>query len=217
MKFGFYVSQKATRPIKALNELLSQDSDLLKDIAFILNDKPSNEPLNRICEKCRVPMLEIDLSDTEKKERSSRVSNHLREIMHRYRVDYLFIFTQRFLKGQLLNDFTNRIINFHPSLLPSFKGYNAIDLALEDGAFLLGNTVHFINAELDSGPIIMQSILPNALYKGYDDVLDQQVPMLIQIMYWLKANRILVQNREVVVQSAQYKMDTFIPNLEIDG
>lgn len=54
----------------------------------------------------------------------------------------------------------NRLINIHPSLLPSFKGLNAQRQALEAGVTIAGCTVHFVRDEMDSGPIILQKAVP---------------------------------------------------------
>jgi phosphoribosylglycinamide formyltransferase 1 len=65
------------------------------------------------------------------------------------------------LVGQpLLDAFPNRILNIHPSLLPSFPGLDAQRQAFEHGVRLTGATVHFVNAELDSGAIVLQAAVP---------------------------------------------------------
>jgi phosphoribosylglycinamide formyltransferase 1 len=66
----------------------------------------------------------------------------------------------RVLKEALLNAFAGRIINIHPSLLPSFPGLAAWQQALAHGVKVTGCTVHFVDAGVDSGPIIGQQIVP---------------------------------------------------------
>lgn len=215
MKFAFYTSEKGTRPIKTLEYLLETRSPLLKDIAFVFNDNLPHPAMREVCEKTGTLLREKDLSSVDKKERGLYVSGTLLDIMEETGADYLFIFTKRLLKGELLNRFQWKIINFHPSLLPSFKGFNAIDQAIEANAFILGNTAHFIDHGADTGPIIMQSVFPRTLYKDYDDVLDQQIPMIVQIMQWLKEERLSVKDGEVKVQNAIYQGSDFIPALEI--
>ena len=56
--------------------------------------------------------------------------------------------------------FSGRIINIHPSLLPAFPGLNVQKRALEHGARFSGCTVHFVNEEVDGGPIISQAVVP---------------------------------------------------------
>jgi phosphoribosylglycinamide formyltransferase 1 len=54
----------------------------------------------------------------------------------------------------------NRLVNIHPSLLPSFKGLHAQQQALDAGVTIAGCTVHFVRPEMDSGPIIIQAAVP---------------------------------------------------------
>ena len=66
----------------------------------------------------------------------------------------------RLVGRPLLDDFPNRILNIHPSLLPAFPGLDAQRQALEHGVKVTGATVHIVNAELDGGPIVLQSAVP---------------------------------------------------------
>ena len=66
----------------------------------------------------------------------------------------------RVLKGEFLRTFEGRIVNIHPSLLPSFPGLQAWKQALEFGVKVSGCTVHLVDAGVDSGPIIGQQAVP---------------------------------------------------------
>jgi phosphoribosylglycinamide formyltransferase-1 len=66
----------------------------------------------------------------------------------------------RVLKDAFLRAFAGRIVNIHPSLLPSFPGLAAWEQALAHGARVTGCTVHFVDAGVDSGPIIGQQTVP---------------------------------------------------------
>ena len=63
----------------------------------------------------------------------------------------------RLLSKWFVDKWHNKIINIHPSLLPDFKGANAVEDALKSGAKISGCTTHFVSVEMDAGPIIMQS------------------------------------------------------------
>jgi len=63
----------------------------------------------------------------------------------------------RLLSEWFVTKWHNKIINIHPSLLPDFKGANAVEDALKSGAKISGCTTHFVSVEMDSGQIIMQS------------------------------------------------------------
>lgn len=60
----------------------------------------------------------------------------------------------------LLDAFPKRILNIHPSLLPSFPGMKAVEQALAAGVKITGCTVHYVELTVDSGPIIMQAAVP---------------------------------------------------------
>ena len=66
----------------------------------------------------------------------------------------------RILKGEFLRAFANRVLNLHPSLLPSFPGLEAWRQALDYGVKVTGCTVHFVDQGIDTGPIIVQQTVP---------------------------------------------------------
>ena len=65
----------------------------------------------------------------------------------------------RIMSSKFVNTFKNKIINIHPSLLPSFKGNNAIKQAITNRSKITGCSVHFVEPEVDSGYLIMQAAL----------------------------------------------------------
>jgi len=66
----------------------------------------------------------------------------------------------RILSGHFIREYSQRIVNIHPSLLPAFHGLDAQHQALEHGVKFSGCTVHFVEEGLDSGPIIAQAMVP---------------------------------------------------------
>jgi len=66
----------------------------------------------------------------------------------------------RIVTSELIAAFPGRILNIHPSLLPSFKGTQAIEQAIAAGVKVTGCTVHFVSEEVDSGAIVMQAAVP---------------------------------------------------------
>ena len=63
----------------------------------------------------------------------------------------------RILTGGFVNQFVGKLINIHPSLLPSYPGLNTHQRAIEAGDSVAGATVHFVTPELDGGPAILQA------------------------------------------------------------
>jgi phosphoribosylglycinamide formyltransferase-1 len=65
----------------------------------------------------------------------------------------------RIISPQFVKKYKNRMINIHPALLPAFPGLDSQKQALEHGAKFSGCTVHFVDADMDSGPIIIQAVV----------------------------------------------------------
>lgn len=66
----------------------------------------------------------------------------------------------RLLSPVMVDAFPDRILNIHPSLLPNYPGLHPQQQALDNGATVSGATVHFVNTELDAGPIVLQESVP---------------------------------------------------------
>ncbi len=120
--------------------------------------------------------------DKLKQEEKNRIHNYTSEYIHKllkkYDIEYLICFGNKILKKKLISDYKNKLINFHPALLPSFKGLNAIDKALEHSVDIIGNTAHYIDEGIDTGKIIIQSAMLSNDFESYEDVLELQLPML---------------------------------------
>jgi phosphoribosylglycinamide formyltransferase-1 len=81
--------------------------------------------------------------------------------LQQYDVDWVIMAGwMRLVTPVLIDAFTDKIINIHPSLLPSFKGINAVEQALASGVKITGCTVHLVCLEVDSGPILIQAAVP---------------------------------------------------------
>jgi phosphoribosylglycinamide formyltransferase-1 len=90
----------------------------------------------------------------------------------------------RVVTSVLIDAFPDRIINIHPSLLPSFKGVRAVEQALAAGVKISGCTVHLLRLEVDSGPILIQAAVP---------VLPDDTPETLQARIQVQEHRILPQ------------------------
>jgi phosphoribosylglycinamide formyltransferase-1 len=93
----------------------------------------------------------------------------------------------RVLKADFLQAFPQRVLNIHPSLLPSFPGLEAWKQALEYGVKVTGCTVHFVDQGVDSGPILLQRAVP---------ILDDDTAVSLH-------ERIQVAEREVYPEAVQ--------------
>ncbi len=108
----------------------------------------------------------------------------------------------RVLKGDFLRAFEGRIVNIHPSLLPSFPGLQAWKQALDYGVKVTGCTVHFVDAGVDSGPIIGQQTVP-VLDDDSPELLHQRIHAAEHELYprclaALARREIVVRGRQVI-------------------
>src|SRR3984893_5699455 len=82
-------------------------------------------------------------------------------VLNEYKVDLICLAGyMRLLSSSFFGSFPNRILNIHPSLLPSFPGLESQRQALEYGVKFAGCTVHFVDENLDAGPIVLQATVP---------------------------------------------------------
>jgi len=133
------------------------DGELGADIEVIIGNHPDLEPL---ADHYGVPFYDIgDGSGQPDEER-------LLEVLDRYEVDLVVLARyMRILSPNVVFRYEDRIINVHPSLLPSFPGAEAYRQALEEGVRITGATAHYVTTDLDQGPIIAQrgfSVPPDA-------------------------------------------------------
>jgi phosphoribosylglycinamide formyltransferase 1 len=83
------------------------------------------------------------------------------ELLEHHRIDLVCLAGfMRILRPRFLSAYRGAVLNIHPSLLPAFPGLNAIGQALEYGVRVTGATVHFVTAEVDAGPVILQRTVP---------------------------------------------------------
>lgn len=110
----------------------------------------------------------------------------------------------RVLKKTFIKNFKNKIINIHPSLLPAFPGLEAWKQALEYGVKFTGCTVHFVDEGIDSGPIIMQAVVPvlpddtpETLHKRIQEKEHIIYPLTVRLIY---EGRISIIGRRVYIR-----------------
>lgn len=96
----------------------------------------------------------------------------------------------------------DRLVNIHPSLLPSFRGLDTHRRALEAGVRWHGCTVHFVRAELDAGPIVLQAAVPVRPDDTEETlaarVLAREHQVLPMAVGWIAEGRVRVENERVV-------------------
>ncbi|MBN1958153.1 MAG: phosphoribosylglycinamide formyltransferase [Desulfuromonadales bacterium] len=113
----------------------------------------------------------------------------------------------RIISKVFLEAFPQRIINIHPALLPAFPGLHVQKKALEYGARFSGCTVHLVDDDVDTGPIILQAVVP--IHSNDTEstlaarILEQEHKIYPQAIQWFAEGRIIIQGRSVTVSGAR--------------
>jgi phosphoribosylglycinamide formyltransferase-1 len=123
------------------------------EIAIVISNRP-NAPGLAEAERRGLPTRMIPSKGLEREQYDRQVV----EVLQEKQVDLVCLAGfMRLLSPYFVSAFPNRILNIHPSLLPAFPGLDAQRQALEYGVKLTGCTVHFVDENLDAGPVVIQS------------------------------------------------------------
>jgi phosphoribosylglycinamide formyltransferase 1 len=151
------------------------------------------------------------------------------EVLRGHRVDlvclagYMRIVTPAFLRAFGPTPATRgcpRVVNVHPGLLPSFPGLHAQRQCVEYGARFAGCTVHFVDEGTDTGPVIVQAVVPvvpgdteEALAKR---ILEQEHRLYPQAIEWFAQGRLAVEGRRVTVDGARAPAPSPVTNPPVE-
>jgi len=164
--------------------------------ANFINDS-ENEVKLLICDKEKAFVLErakkfnvsYELIKYQKDEREL-AENKIIKIVNKNNIDVIFLAGyMKILSPFLLKNISIPIINIHPSILPKYKGINAIEKAFESNDKEIGITIHYVVEEVDSGEIILQEKIPLDREKGLDFI-EQEVHQLEHKWYPVIAKKI---------------------------
>ncbi|AXP08655.1 formyltetrahydrofolate deformylase [Campylobacter hepaticus] len=146
----------ATKESHCLGDLLIRyySNELQAHIKAVISNY---DLLKDLVEKFKIPYHCISTQNLDRKEQENQILNCLKK----YDFDYLILAKyMRILSPDFVACFKGRIINIHHSFLPAFIGANPYKQAFDRGVKIIGATAHFVNNNLDEGPIITQSVLP---------------------------------------------------------
>ena len=137
----------------AKNVLLGK---LNADIAMVFSNK-AGAPGLALAKELGFPTATLSSAGVDRVQYDGKVA----EILQGSGVDLVCLAGyMRLLSGGFVSEFAGRILNIHPSLLPAFPGLDAQHQAFVHGAKITGCTVHFVDENLDNGPILLQSAVP---------------------------------------------------------
>ncbi|MBD1924703.1 phosphoribosylglycinamide formyltransferase [Trichocoleus sp. FACHB-90] len=155
LKLGVMASGNGSN-FEAVAEAIAQQQ-LNAQIQVLIYNNPGAKAAAR-AEKLGVPTVLLNHRDFKSRE---ELDQKIVETLQQYQVEWVIMAGWMRVVTQVLVDaFPDRIINIHPSLLPSFKGINAVEQALNTGVKITGCTVHLVSVEVDSGKILLQAAVP---------------------------------------------------------
>ena len=132
------------------------------EVAICVCDHPGAYVTER-AKKLNIPVLELHPKSYPSKQ---EYENEILKELKKYDVEFIALAGYMRIIGKvLLDSYSEKIINIHPSLLPAFPGLDAIGQALDYGVKVFGVTVHYVDSSLDGGKIISQAAIP---YDGND-------------------------------------------------
>jgi len=120
----------------------------------------TNNPQAYAIERAKNHNIPVEVIDHKNYQTREEYEKNIIEVLDPYKLDLIVLAGfMRILSPVLVRAYKNKIVNIHPALLPSFPGINSARLALEYGVKYTGVTVHFVDEGVDTGPIILQSIV----------------------------------------------------------
>ena len=182
-----------------LNDLLfrARVGELPIEIAAVVSNHPDHREL---VEWHGIPFFRIPVTKDTKPEAEAK----LLELVDRFEVDLVVLARyMQILSDDLARELTGRAINIHHSFLPSFKGAKPYHQAWERGVKTVGATAHFVNSELDEGPIIAQQLVEVDHSFGPSDLVaagrDAECKALSNAVKWHCEGRVFLSGARTVV------------------
>jgi phosphoribosylglycinamide formyltransferase-1 len=187
---------------EALAESVSAGRIPGAEIAVVISNKPDAKGLERA--KARnIPTRMIPSKGLEREAYDRQVAAVLQE----HKIDLICLAGyMRLLSPYFVAAFPQRILNIHPSLLPSFPGMESQRQALEYGVKFAGCTVHFVDENLDAGPIVLQSVVPvldsddeeklsERILKEEHRIYTQAVKLVLEGKYRIEGRRVIRESK----------------------
>lgn len=171
------------------------------EVAVVISDKENAYALERAGNH-GIPAVYINPGDfVSKEEYEAAVVRHLQE----NRVELVVLAGYMRIVGKvLLNSYSDKIMNIHPALLPSFPGTHGQKDAVDYGVRFSGCTVHFVDEGMDTGPIILQAVVPVMQEDTADTlaarILEQEHKLFSEAINLYAQGKLEIQGRRVMIK-----------------
>lgn len=170
-------------------EAIMDKTNLACDVVLLVCDKPKAT----VIEKANSLVVPTYVFEPKKSVSKEAYEQNLVEKLREEKVDWIFLAGyMRIVGSTLLQAFEGRIINIHPSLLPAFPGKDAIGQAFRAGVQTTGVTVHYVDAGIDTGPIIAQQNVP-VLPEDTEDILKDRIQQVEHSLYPEIVNQLILK------------------------
>jgi phosphoribosylglycinamide formyltransferase 1 len=156
MRLGIVLSGRGSNFLAIADQI--QQGKLPAEIVVVISNRPDAPGLATARERGLVA-VSLPSKGLDREEYDQRLAAALRE----HHVEWVILAGYlRILSAGFIREFPQRILNIHPSLLPAFPGLDAQRQAFDYGVKVTGCTVHFVDEQLDHGPIVLQAAVPVA-------------------------------------------------------
>lgn len=172
------------------------------EIAVVISDV-KDAPIIEKAERLGLQAMYLPADDFKTKLEGPQEEKYI-EVLKENEVDYVILAGfMRMIKSKLLEAFPMKVVNIHPALLPAFPGLESWKQALNYGAKLAGCTIHFVDAGMDSGPIIAQAAVPvldgDTPSSLHARIQEQEHIWFPKVIDWLANKRVRVEGRTVTI------------------
>ena len=180
------------------------------DIVAVISNRPQAAGLDYARSR-GIPAVALDHAAHPDREAFDAL---LADEIERHRPDLVVLAGyMRILSAAFIARFEGRLLNIHPSLLPMFPGLKTHERALEEGVKIHGCTVHFVTAQLDHGPIVIQAAVPVRADDTADTlaarVLQQEHRIYPQAIRWFAEGRLAIDHGRVNLKDDSTSQSVF--------
>jgi phosphoribosylglycinamide formyltransferase 1 len=211
-RLGILVSGRGSN-LQAILDAIAK-GELPAEVAVVISDRENAYALER-ARRLNIPAVHISAGGFRER-RDEYDALLVRELKERGVELVCLAGFMRIITPTLLMAFPNRVMNIHPALLPAFPGLHVQKAALEHGVRFSGCTVHFVDEGMDTGPIVIQAVVP-VLEGDTEDslserILKQEHKIYSRAIRMYAEGRLRISGRRVVVSDGGPGKDEFSIN-----
>jgi len=199
MKIGILISGRGSN-MTAIVDAVQSGKIADAEVAVVISDKSKAQGL----EKAKMRGVETVVIPKNKRSREEQDAEIVTELKKRNVEIVCLAGYMRLLSEDFVRSFPNKIINIHPSLLPSFPGLDAQKQAFDYGVKITGCTVHFVDEDLDHGAIILQKSVEVSNDETVESlsakILEQEHTLYIEALQKIFMQKYEIVGRRVVFQ-----------------